>query len=127
MRGTKTVFEADFIPPRLGSGLAPFADHTVAFSMELAAFQVAIASLKKFGKKRNQRMPISHSSYVWRRRTPRTSPIVIQVVPTGTQRTVNNTELRIFNAKIIDKSDPRVVYGKGSFGVAILADSKAKM
>jgi hypothetical protein len=120
IEGKKTVFEADFVPPKLHSQLAPFKDHHVAYALELGAYQVANAAIRKFEGKKDVVLPLVSHNVIWRRFPSREKEVLIQIEPLRTEKTMGGTEVRYFRSRVLDKESKKTVFGNGEFGIAII-------
>lgn len=118
--GEKTVFEADFVRPRLGSQFAPLKDHHAAYALGIGAYQIANAAIRKFEKMPNVNLPLVEHSIKMRRTPTRDKDVLIQVKPAGMVKTGAGTEIRLFSFSLLDKADKKRVFGNGTLSIAVI-------
>ncbi|MDO8634495.1 MAG: hypothetical protein Q7K34_04360 [archaeon] len=109
-------FEAEFVPPRLGSQLAPYHDHNTVLAYEAGAHQVAVWAMKNAMGLRGVEMLVTQSSFRWRKKTAPGEKITIEIRKTG-ENQAKKTRLLAFSCRFLRKDGP---VAHGSFTVGII-------
>ena len=64
-------------------------------------------------------MPILKNESAWKRFPSIDRRLLIRLRQTRTAR-IAGTEMRFFDAEVVDKNDPKTVFTKGSFRIGVL-------
>ena len=119
----KDMFKAEFVRPRAGSQLAPFSkNHQIVLAAEAAAHQVAIASMKKFGKANGKTMLVVKNSFTWRKKIPPKPQMIVQVTVKNETRLLGKN-YKVFECTFTDKNQ-KTRYATGE--ITILVQDKAQ-
>ncbi|MBI4044138.1 MAG: hypothetical protein HY392_00340 [Candidatus Diapherotrites archaeon] len=108
-------FEAEFVPPRLGSQLAPYHDHNTVLAYEAGAHQVAVWAMKNTMGFKGVEMLVTQNSFKWRKKASPNEKITIEVRKTGEDQT-QNTRLVTFFCRFL-RQDGSVAHGSFTVGI----------
>ena len=118
-RQTEKGIEADFVPPRLGTPLAPYADHIYAPALPVSAQQIAIYSLKKKVDTRTHEILLTEAiGFKFRRKIHPKTRVITRLTEGETIQAGKETTLKTFKAKCFVKGDKNP-FTHGEFTVAI--------
>ena len=121
----RNVFQAEFIRPRVGSQLNPYADHIIGPAVEIASHQLVVSALKRFGGIKGVSMPSILIRYKVKKPIPPKGKIIIRVLETSSFK-VGGKKIRSFKSMAVDAGNEKTVYLEGKFAVVLVDKNKVQ-